>query len=136
MKDKGYDDSLIEEIVAIIKDRNDGRDITGEDFNKIQSAIKDHAYYDNDDVYFEEVQDYCSWNMDSWERKELLDTLGVSDNDTDEIHEMLSEVGIGSLDDEYRMQLLLKMYKSSCSITDLERMIRASELDKLNNVVL
>jgi len=135
-KDKGYDDSLIEEILEIIKDQNDDRDITREDFDKIQRAIKDHAYYDQDEVYFDDVEEYCSWNMDSWERRDLLRTLGVSDDDKDEIHEMVADVEIKTLDDEYRMELLLKMYKSSGSITELEKMVRASHINKLNNVVL
>ena len=129
-KDKGYDDALINEIIAVLETR----DIEVSDFNKIQSAIKQHGYYDQDEVEWDDVENYISWECDAWERQKLLEMMGCDEQD--QPHKLLQDVGIGTLDDEFRMELLLKMYKSTCSITELENMIRASHVEKLGNVVL
>lgn len=132
-KDNGYDDSLIDEVIAILENEGD-RDMTVSHFNLIQRAIKYHAYYDRDDVEWEEVEDYLNWNIDAWERNELFRLLGVSEEE--DPHELLAEVEINTLDDECRMELLMKLYKSTTNIAELEKMIRASHIEKLNNTIL
>lgn len=136
-KDGGYDESLIDEIVAVIKEK-DGKEISGEDFDRIESAMKDHCYYERDEVYWDDITEYLNWNINSWERDELINLMGVTDNDYeyDEAHEMVSNVEVKTLDDVYRMELLLKLYKSTNNISELENMIRGSVVSKMSNVVL
>ena len=134
-KDGGYDSSLIDEIVSVIKGE-DGKEIDTKDFNRIQSAVKDFHWYERDDIEFDEVLEYCNWGMDSWEREQILDELEVSDNNNLDVAEMISEVEINTLDDEYRMELLLKMYKMTSNLEELENMVRGSVVTKMCNVIL
>jgi len=129
-KNKGYDDELIDEIIAVLEKL----DIEGRDFYRIEDAIKNHAYYEKD-VNFEDVEDYIGWNMDAWERDDLMGLIGCNCDDNGP-HKLLQDVEIKTLDDEYKIELLLKMYKSSCSISELEKMVRVSKLENLNNIIL
>ena len=134
-KDGGYDESLIDEIVAVLKEE-DGKEISTRDYNRIESSVKEHYHYERDDIDFDEIIEYCDWGMDYWERKQILDSLCVSDNNNDEVADMVADIRIETLDDEYRMELLLKLYKTTCSITELENMLRGSVLTKMSNVIL
>lgn len=132
-KDNGYDDSLIDEVIAILEDEGD-RDMTVSHYNRIQNAVKEHCFYDRDETDWDDVENYIDFNIDVWERRQLFRMLGV--NEEEDPHPLLAEVEINTLDDECRMELLMKLYKSTTNIAELEKMIRASHIEKLNNTIL
>lgn len=126
--EKDYSDACLKEVIDLL----DSGKITFEDFNRLQNSVKEHFYYDEDvrDVEFEDVMEYLEWDLNSWERERLLTFLGINDD------ELKYSFGINTLDDEYRFEMVMKLFNLSTSEKELESFIKSDILEKLKYVII
>lgn len=124
--EKDYSVACLKEVIDLL----DSGKITINDFNRLQNSVKLHHYYDEDvrDVEFEDVMEYLEWDLNSWERDRLLTFLGVNDD------ELKYSLGIKSLDDEYRFEMVMKLFKLGTSEKELESFIKPEILEKIKYV--
>jgi hypothetical protein len=124
--EKDYSDACLKEVIELL----DSGKITIKDFNRLQNSVKDHHYYDEDirDVEFEDVMEYLEWGLNSWERERLLMFLGVNDD------ELKYGLGVKSLDDEYRFEMVMKLFKLGTSEKELESFIKPEILEKIKYI--
>ncbi len=124
---KEYDDKIIKDVIKLIDDR----DILGHDFIELEEALKGHYYHTKDDADWGEVMEYLNYELDSWERAEVLEILGVREK-----NEILGQFEAMTLNDTYKLEILMKLYKESSSISELENMLKDSTNEKLKYTVL
>jgi hypothetical protein len=127
-KEKDYNDACLKEVIELLESGN----IDYKDFNKLQSAVKWHDYYDEDkpEIEFDDVLDYINWNMSHWERERLLEAMDVHEPET-----LKEWVGVLTLDDEYRFNLVMRLFKGSCSERELESFIKPEALEKIKHIL-
>lgn len=128
---KDYNEACINEVIQLIKNE----EITLKDFNRIESAVKTHFNYENDqfEAEWEDVIDYVDYRLDYGERLALLRSLGVQEED-EVVDDFIKTMGVNTLDAKYRFELVMKLLKSSSSETELESWIKPEILEKIKYV--
>jgi hypothetical protein len=124
---KEYDDKIIKDVIKLIDDR----DILGHDFIELEEALKGHYYHTKDDADWGEVLEYIQYDLNGWERSDVLKVLGVK-----EYNEIFDNFEVTTLDDKYKLELLMKLYKESSTTSELENMLKDSTNEKLKYTVL
>jgi len=125
--EKIYNEACVNEVIQLIRDE----EISLVDFNRIENEVKNHSNYEHDlyTAEWEDVLDYVEYYLGSWERETLLNILGVK-----EVDETNREVGINTLDDRYRFELVMKLFKLSGNELELESFIKPEVLEKVKDV--
>lgn len=125
--EKTYNEACINEVIQLIRNE----EISLIDFNKIENEVKNHSNYEYDQftAEWEDVVDYVEYYLGSWERETLLNLLGVK-----EVDEMNHEIGVKTLDDRYRFELVMKLFKLSGNEMELESFIKPEVLEKLKDI--
>ena len=128
---KTYNEACINEVIQLIKNE----EIDLKDFNRIETAVKNHFNYEYDqfEAEWEDVIDYVSYRLDYGERLSLLRELGIREEEEVE-EEFIKSMGINTLDGKYRFELLMKLFKASYSETELESWIKPEILEKIKYV--
>lgn len=124
---KEYNSVCVNEVINILETK----EIELKDFRRLEDALKWHRYYEEEEkeTSFADVIEYLNWNLSHYERERILDELNV-DEEVD-INEL---VGIKTLDDVFKFELLMKLFKTASSTTELESWIKPEILEKVKFV--
>lgn len=115
--------------------------LTRSQFRKLEKSIKENYWHEDLDT--DELISQLRGNyIDAFEKQELLEICDAGDyyDLLEEINELnkskIKFNGNGTLDDEFRYELVLKLLKSTSSTLELENLLGEKVLEKLKFVVI
>jgi hypothetical protein len=104
-----------------------------EQFDRIKDIVEGHHWHETY-IDIEDVEDYIDFNSNVWDRKAIASMCGYEY--TKEDVEEARILPITTLDEQYKVELLMKLFKAYGSSMELESALGSELVKKLEHVLI
>lgn len=128
---------ITENAINLVIELIDNGLISITDYRRIEHVVKESHRFDNS-IDYDDVEEFCGY-MDTYDRRNLLNTMGIDENEIDRIKTRLEDLELDeftSLHEEMKFEMYKKLAKVFSSPHELEEALTEEAREKIKYVII